>query len=147
MFLNVDSSPTLKGFLHGLLKDTRIPNLYDFLRDYDTSSMPGRFSTSRYSHPSFFDIFGHLLTIWLIIAVLVGLAMLTLKVKNPKIRKIGEVAKSKMIYNGIIRLLMTSFIYIMFGFSLNLRYGVNDSAISILNTTVSILAFIGICIF
>ena len=42
-----------------------------------------------------------------------------------------------MMYNGMIRLVLESCIYFMFGSMLNFRYGVNGSMISIFNTIIS----------
>ena len=48
-----------------------------------------------------------------------------------------------MIYNGIILILMTSSIYIMLGFMLNFRYGINVSIMSDVNAGLGIIAFAG----
>ena len=102
-FINITTTPLLAGFLGGLIKDSRIPNLYAYIGDYyDTSSMPNRFTTLRYTYPSFLDIFGHVMTLWIIIGTGSGLAILTLLSKHPKISKIGAWVKSKMVYNGFI---------------------------------------------
>ena len=72
------------------------------------------------------------------IAVFVGITQLTLLSKNTKIRKVGETVKSKMVYNGMIRLVLVSIVYFMLGVMLNLRFGIKTSAISFINTGLSL---------
>ena len=66
-FINVETTPELDGFLASLLKDSKIPNIYDLFvpDDYDAVSMPDRFMKSSYKYPLLLDIFGHTLSIWL----------------------------------------------------------------------------------
>ena len=47
-----------------------------------------------------------------------------------------------MIYNGIIGIILASIIYFMLGGFLNLRYGIDSSIESILNSILSVLACI-----
>lgn len=70
------TTPELDGFLSSLLKDSRIPNIYDaFLpEDYDVVTMPSRFRKSNYEHPLVLDTFGHSLTIWIFISLMLGTA-------------------------------------------------------------------------
>ena len=103
IFLNITTSPILEGFLSGLLNDSKIPNLYAYIgNSHDNSEMPSRFITFRYSYPSFLDITGHVITMWIVIGILFGLALITLLFKHPKVNKIGIMAKDKMMYNGVI---------------------------------------------
>ena len=93
-FLNVDTSPELQGFLDGLLNESKIPNLYDYLgNDYDESTMPERYRTFKYNYPSFLDITGHILTIWLAAFTVFGLGMATFLIPNSTIQKVGKLVK------------------------------------------------------
>ena len=108
--------------------------------------MPDIFTTANYDSPSFLNIAGHVLTLWLIIAVLVGLALLTLLCPS-KIRTIGLKTRNYMVYNGMIRLILASILYFMLGGLLNFRYGINDTIFSIVNAVLSVLACISIVMF
>ena len=78
-FVNIETDPVLKGFLGGLLKDERIPNLYAYFGNkYDDSEMPNRF-TEKFKYPSFLDIAGHVFTIWVCLSIVACLVLLTLK--------------------------------------------------------------------
>ena len=45
-FLTIQSTPTLKGFFAGMLKDSQIPNIYSLIaNEYDDSTMPDIFTT------------------------------------------------------------------------------------------------------
>ena len=72
------TTPELEGFLSSLLKDSRIPNLYDFILSdgYDSVSMPKRFKKSNYEYPLLLDTFGHTLTIWLGILIVLFVAII-----------------------------------------------------------------------
>ena len=67
---NLSTTPELDGFLSSLIKDSRIPNIYDYIidEDYDVVDMPSRFTDS-YKHPLILDIFGHVLTIWILVTI------------------------------------------------------------------------------
>ena len=102
--------------------------------------MPSRYTESNYNVPSLLDITGSILTVLVTVGVLRGIVSLTLLVPNKKIRGIGEFAAKLMIYTGLIRLAMAACIYFMIGLMLNFRYGINSSAISIVNTFLSFVS-------
>ena len=52
-----------------------------------------------------------------------------------------------MIYNGFIRVIFVSSLPIMLGILLNLRYGINSSDVSIINTCSALLAIFGFILF
>ena len=106
--------------------------------------MPDRYSTLRYDSPSFLDVTGHILTIWIFVAFLFGVSQLTLLFKNPKVHAIGEKSRNYLIYNGIIRMVLASIVYFMLGSRLNLRFGINSSLLSIVNSMLSVIATVAI---
>ena len=69
----MSSTPELDGFLSSLLKESKIPNIYDYIipDDFNAVSMPDRFMKSSHKYPLFLEIFGHILTLQL--AILFGL--------------------------------------------------------------------------
>ena len=78
-FINIETHPTLKGFLGGLLNESQIFNLYaNFFNNYDRARMPDRFTILKYHGPSFLDITGHIITPWLAGMILFGITQLTL---------------------------------------------------------------------
>ena len=45
-FLTIETTPSLKGFFAGMLKDSQIPNIYSYIAsEYDSSTMPEIFTT------------------------------------------------------------------------------------------------------
>ena len=140
-FLSVETTPYLTGFLSGLLRENRIPSLYAYIGDrYDHSDMPSKFKTLNYNHPSFLDIAGHILTGWLTIILVVGILLLTVCLSsNPIVIWLGVYSKQLIWYNGIIRIVLSSIVYLMFGIALNFRYGINFSIISLVNTSISVI--------
>ena len=111
------TTPELDGFLSSLLKDSRIPNLYDFVlpADYEAVSMPTRFKKSSYTHPLVLDIFGHTMTIW----IMVGFALISALILHDSgfsgVRKFSEKVRFIFIWNGFIRIVWQTSIYIFLG--------------------------------
>ena len=139
------TSPELDGFFAALLKDSMIPNLYDAIlpEDYDSVSMPDRFQKSNYSYPLVLDTFGHTLTIWIAITLLLIIASLFKNSKTAFINKIATKICETFLYNGLIRTALETSIYIFLGCFLNIKYGLANETHSILNFVCSgILAFV-----
>jgi hypothetical protein len=143
-FSSVDVPPQLAGFLEGLLKESRIPNLYKILwgDNHDETDMPNRFKTLKYDHPAFFDITGHVLTIWLAMSILVGFALVLRGCGLAKVRQIAKKVSEAMFYNGCIRMALESCVYFFLAICLNLHYGVSNSQIAFTNLAFSIIAAI-----
>ena len=89
-FFNLNTTPELYGFLKSLLKDSRIPNAYDYIipDDYDTVEMPDRF-LANYKHPLILDIFGHILSIWIIVGIVLILSAILKGMQCGIAKKIG----------------------------------------------------------
>ena len=145
----MSTTPTLDGFLSSLLKDSSIPNLYDYIlpADYDTVSMPARFTKSNYHHPLIIDIFGHSCLIWLLIGVVLCVALIASNSKSPFFRKYGIKVKDVFVYNGLIRTLLQSSIYIFIGSFLTFKFGFANEIHSLINITLSGLALLLLFIF
>lgn len=138
-FFNMSTTPELDGFLASLLKDSKIPNLYDFIipSDYDAVTMPARFSKSSYKHPLVLDVFGHTMSIWFMVGFTLVTAMLLLDSGFPQVKRIANKIKDTFIWNGIIRIALETSIYIFIGCFLNLRFGVSGETHAIVNTLTS----------
>ena len=136
----MDTTPELDGFLSSLLKDSRIPNIYDFYlpEDYSAVSMPSRFQKSAYSHPLILDTFGHVLSLCLVMFVVILFAALLKFSAIGCVQKVSQMILDKMIYNGIIRMILESCIYVFLGSFLNFKYGGSFDLHAIMNIFVSI---------
>ena len=145
----MNTTPELDGFLSSLLKDSSIPNLYDFIlpKDYDIVSLPSRFKKSNYEYPLLLDTFGHALSIWLLIWVVLCLAILAGNSKVNFFRKIGIKVKEVFVFNGLIRTVLETSIYIFIGWFLTFKFGFAIETHSILNIILSGLALVFLYLF
>ena len=145
----MSTTPTLDGFLSSLLKDSNIPNLYNYIlpTDYNTVSMPARFTKSNYQHPLLIDIFGHSCSIWMLIAVVLCVAVMASNSNSPFFKKYGTKVTDVFVYNGLIRTVLESSIYIFIGSFLTFKFGIPNEIHSMMNITLSGLALLLLLIF
>ena len=145
----MNTTPTLDGFLSSLLKDSNIPNVYDAILpdDYDTVSLPDRFQKSNYKYPLILDTFGHSCSIWLLIAVVLSFALLAANSKSEFLKKYGTKVKDAFVYNGLIRTVLESSVYIFIGSFLTFKFGFANETHALVNITLSGLAQLLLFIF
>ena len=108
--------------------------------------IPSRF-TIAYKHPLILDIFGHVLTIWLACLFIALFSRLFKNCKTKILAKIYDKIKENFVYNGLIRMLMESCIYIFLACFLNFRHGVAVETHSILNICISAIFMLMMVIF
>ena len=123
----MSATPELDGFLSSLLKESKIPNIYDYIipDDFSAATMPDRFTKSSHKYPLFLDIFGHILTVKLAIIFALFIALSLAKTCRGKIQTLGQKVVDTFVWNGLIRSTLESSIYVFLGALLNLKYG-ND---------------------
>ena len=137
----MSTTPELDGFFASLLKDSFIPNIYDYIlpEDYDSVDMPDRFQKSKYSYPLVLDTFGHSLSIWIAIGFVLIVASLLGNSSIGCLNKISTKIRQILLYNGLIRIALETSIYIFLGCFLNFKYGFVMETHSITNFVCSCL--------
>ena len=147
-YFNCSTTPELDGFLSGIFRDSSIPNLYDYVvdPDYDVVTMPDRFTVA-YDHPLFLDIVGHICTLWYVLMFALAFSVLLKTRDNELIRKIGLLIYDELMYNGLIRMILESLVYIFLGSFLTFRYGIALELHSVVNTFLSVIVLFLTCAF
>jgi hypothetical protein len=81
------------------------------------AEMPDRFTYTLYDYPLFFNITGHIITVWLVMAVVVytAWAIQRLAPKASKVAKVARFVYGMYVYNGMLRTVMQSSIYVYLG--------------------------------